>query len=68
VTVDQDNANLFDRVAYLADGRQVRYRLEFVGNAERWMVEKALRQRGGHAKFRTIAVTVHPAERISNSA
>ena len=58
----------FDRVAYMgagSDARKVRYRIDFVGDAERWMVSRAMSQAGGRAKFRSIAITVHPADRTT---
>ncbi len=58
----------FDRLAHLGagpDAPTVRYRIDFVGDSERWMVERAMRQAGGRAKFRSIMITVHPADRAS---
>jgi hypothetical protein len=55
---------LYDRTLYHSDGRTTRYRIDFVGSAESYMVGRAAAQSGGQAKFRQIRITVQPADRV----
>ncbi len=64
VTEVSGQDGLYDRVLHHADGSMTRYRIDFVGNAESYMVGRAATQRGGQAKFRQIRITVHPADRV----
>lgn len=55
---------LYDRTLYHSDGKSTRYRIDFVGSAESYMVGLAAMQAGGNAKFRRIRISVHPADRV----